>query len=504
MDRRVAQQLQTNILLGPYRGPEKGFLAGLWFYDKGPEPAWMGLSKPEHATEVLASRMLALLALQQEFPLIHPVVVPTAPCPASAFFLPDGLWYDLRPVNFPETVRAEVERVAAALRTDHSEYVQDVTAALTGRRPARFGAIPADWGMIDPTNEFSWAPPPPPVEVLPAALDKFGTPEFFYQLVSIDYRRERYLEALPDNELTDRAADAMLNVYDFSEAQKLDVNLDDQATVQALSRMGEVMEEVRLRRGEISADWYRELAKRWGLPKTPDKIRAALAGIRKHSSSLPEGGIADGVAKYGEVSHMEEALERGRFLISPASRYTEDPSLNRAQSAVELEFEYPVDLKRTRFELLSEDRKTNFGPIPMTSAKVTHRFSTNVYVFCSSRRLGPRLFNDFDADACLLIRDRHAFMSRLVAATTTLLPDWRVLAFDVNYLDPFSKDARAARPVFTKPIRYQYQHEHRVIWVPPTTKDALDPFFVEIGSLSDIAEVIRLDQRSGDGGSAAA
>lgn len=40
-----------------------------------------------------------------------------------------------------------------------------------------------------------------------------------------------------------------------------------------------------------------------------------------------------------------------------------------------------------------------------------------------------------------------------------------------------------------------YQHEHRLAAIPPDeATDSLTPFFVEIGNLEDIAELVTIDR----------
>ena len=59
------------------------------------------------------------------------------------------------------------------------------------------------------------------------------------------------------------------------------------------------------------------------------------------------------------------------------------------------------------------------------------------------------------------------------------------------YYDPWTVRRDQLKPIFLKNFKYLYQNEYRFVWqVPPSA--ALSPFFVELGSLSDIAEFYEL------------
>jgi hypothetical protein len=360
--------------------------------------------------------------------------------------------------------------------------------AMRGRRPIGWSPLLPELGFTDPENECSIAPPLPCVLLDEDALGEWGTPELFGRLVYWDYRRERYLSALSDEELDQRAADAWLNAYDYEGESKLIVNFSDPNHVQAFARFGEVMQELMLRHGEIPENWYTELGTRWGVKPGSKTTARALEWIKARQGLA----VTDSIIRYSKLPYLKEALERGRFVLRGASGYKEDPSLNRAQTAEELEIAYDIDLKRTRVELLAEDGKQKIGDLKPFRARVTKRAPTDAYVFCTTRRISARLLEDFGATAFLLIHDRKAFLERLSAVTKVVLPSWDMLAFDVAYFDPFSKDAGNAQPLFTKPASYQYQHEHRVIWLPPSPRFDLPEISFEMGPLKDISEIVNL------------
>ena len=67
----------------------------------------------------------------------------------------------------------------------------------------------------------------------------------------------------------------------------------------------------------------------------------------------------------------------------------------------------------------------------------------------------------------------------------------KVLTCPVFYYDPFNIEAPTiVDEIFlSKPFRFAYQHEYRLV-VLPTKPQNLDAFFIELGPLGDIAELI--------------
>lgn len=442
---------------------------------------WLIMAKPEHVTTHLAARVAAVVTAHAQFPLLHPCLHPRRPAAAVGFILPNGAIGDPRH-QFPTRLVREIDRVARVLTLGHGPYVTALASALRGRRPAGFAPIPAELGFTDPANECAWAPPPPRVSVRTNELVPFNVPDALLHVVAEDYSRERYLEGLTDDEVMQRAEDALVNTHNFEEPSALVVDVADASIVRSLARLTEAVAEMRLRHGGTTERWMAELLPRWALPEPGrpliERVNTYIKGVTEHPS--------DGLVKYGRREHLAPMLERGRVRLAPAAAYA-DPSLNRARQATELELEVFVDTTRTRFQVLDEAGEEVLGTLSPPRATITRRARSNYLVLCTSRRLSARLFFDFDADACLVVRDRAEFVRRLTAAVSDALPGWAFSQGDVRYFDPFSPDAGRASIPFFKPVRYEYQHEHRIAVVPPESTDTLDPVFVELGPLHDIA-----------------
>ena len=112
------------------------------------------------------------------------------------------------------------------------------------------------------------------------------------------------------------------------------------------------------------------------------------------------------------------------------------------------------------------------------------------YVSCFARNLSLRLFADFEADCCLVITNPERFGVRFIDAVKGRLPKWGILPTFVEYIDPLNPSNSWDKIYETKHFRYAYQREFRFAIVPPTPQTVLDPFFLELGNLSDCCQLL--------------
>ena len=111
-----------------------------------------------------------------------------------------------------------------------------------------------------------------------------------------------------------------------------------------------------------------------------------------------------------------------------------------------------------------------------------------------SLSLDHRLFGDFGYNAGVIVRDHEAFEDRLSRAVARHLPGWIGGAGPVRYVDPFNCTKDDIDVFLGKHHRFWYQHEYRCMWVPSDRSiTRLEPFFVELGSLRDICQMVALD-----------
>ena len=122
---------------------------------------------------------------------------------------------------------------------------------------------------------------------------------------------------------------------------------------------------------------------------------------------------------------------------------------------------------------------------------VTNRYPTDFYVYCMTKIYQHRLFDDFDADACLLIYDIKIFLNKFLKCLKTSYSDWLLRSEEVRYYDPFFPIISSSIP-FNKHYRFWYQGEFRIVFKPKNLVEKLEPIDLELGSLDNCSELILL------------
>ena len=292
------------MAISPYCGHGAPFAAALTLVPYGTKSVWLCVATPGAATRTISAQLLAIVVAHLQVPLLHPVLHPRREAPATAFLSQHGQVGDMRGPFMP-TVVEELERIARALLDEHSALVADVAAALSGRRPMAFKSIPPGLPLRDPNNECSWAPPPPIIPIIPGSLKPYDDPEALFRLVSYDYEQERYLEGLTDDEVLERATEALVNAYNFDQrGRKVLIDLSDPLVVRALARLGEAADENVFRHGGDPKRWIEQLAPRWALPDNSGPlVERVREWIRSHRP-----GPVQGFVRYGRCEHLTSML----------------------------------------------------------------------------------------------------------------------------------------------------------------------------------------------------
>ena len=94
-------------------------------------------------------------------------------------------------------------------------------------------------------------------------------------------------------------------------------------------------------------------------------------------------------------------------------------------------------------------------------------------------------------DAALIIHDPKTFRARLAAAVNQKHPRAILKESPLRYYDPYTIRRDQLVPIFSKNFRYTYQNEYRMSWIVQDS-EPLQPFFVELGALADLASVVEL------------
>ncbi len=197
------------------------------------------------------------------------------------------------------------------------------------------------------------------------------------------------------------------------------------------------------------------------------------------------------LVKYGRAEHLRPAFQEGAVRIAPASSYN-DPSLNPAMRDDELVVNLQPNPHLGTLTVFDRYTLRPKGVLHPETLTVTRAAQTNFYVYCVAAGVEARLFLDFDADSCLVITDELRFLERFASAVGEILPGWSCVAGPVGYYDPLRTGLEHLSAFFSKHLRYCCQKEYRVVWVPPTDLQELDPLYVRLGDLSDCTELVEL------------
>jgi len=299
------------------------------------------------------------------------------------------------------------------------------------------------------------------------------------------YRADPYMRRLTNSELDARAADIFSNFCRLGLDGKISPqDFREAAGEQWIIRLTHLFHEYSLRGAPFP----------FGLPGHPafphpsnPKAKAAVRTVR-------ERALAAGVRlfKYGRTEHLRALVDRGEVRIAPASSYS-DPSLNHAMRDEELAFEIHPDFSRMTMTVYDGQTGEPKGTVRPIDDRITKRSTTNFYVYCLSEVLEPRLFVDFDADACLIIHNSAQFIDRLGSALEQRLPDWLIGAMPVEYVDPLLATLGSVSVLSCKHFSFAYQHESRIVAYPPTDRSYLEVIHpLVVPGLGDSCEILEL------------
>ena len=297
-----------------------------------------------------------------------------------------------------------------------------------------------------------------------------------------EYRKHRYMEYLSCEELVDRTKDILANMTTLTEKGQLGLH--------GLGTVGQywmiiwthLLEEFVLRYGPYPNGFTDGVLKDASIVNTtypePPCSKTSIDGI---------GGVKPNqLYKFGKYEHLIEMIKRGRIRIAPASYYS-DPSLNKAIRDDELSIQVQKRADRIRIKNIEGEKIPAFG-----SVKYKLTSNTNYFVHCFSAGYTYREFDDFEANACVVISEPTTLFKKMMRAARKALPDYDGFASQIKYIDPLNCEPGCVDIFFAKHFKYSYQNEVRVIWLPKIPVEKIEPFFIEIGSMEKYAKLIRI------------
>lgn len=297
------------------------------------------------------------------------------------------------------------------------------------------------------------------------------------------YYKQPYLLLEDDKVIVERFSDLFTNSLDINHEGKIGISpmMEDDARFARL--FTEIIEEAR-NRGILHSSLTEEVKDQiqayfeHGTPLGVEMFK----GLEKTEDSW--------LLKFSQKEFINDMYKYGRFRISPASYYAKGSHI-RAVKDLETARNYRLkainDLLKGKSSFEFQGRKVEIknGVVPIELSM------DDYYLFCSCKEINRRMPTDFEADSVLIIKNKKEFIERLKNEMLISYPDWDFLERDVYYYDPYNDLPIDQNQEFYKHLSYAYQKEHRCILRPRRpTSETLEAFFLEIGSLEDIAEFV--------------
>jgi hypothetical protein len=308
----------------------------------------------------------------------------------------------------------------------------------------------------------------------------------------LQYRGDRYARHLSHVELNRRFQDVLLNLLTvtangigFCPSDIGSEEISNESTIW-MEKATHLFEEFKLRYGPYPAGLQ-------GAAPPPSKIPEFASELaRKAARRLEELGADPGevFVKFGKRKYMEMLHNYGALRIQPAT-YFAATAHNDAIKDDELTIGASLDLSREDvIGMVSNPNEVR--DLPRHRVDVKLQLESDYWLYCLSSSLVPRLFIDYDADACVVIRDRVRFNSMLQKASLQKLSGTTMSYSAVEYIDPLLPRSLMIPVAFAKHFRYSYQNEHRFCWFPPRPVTKAMHCDVEIESLTEFSDLVVL------------
>jgi hypothetical protein len=219
-----------------------------------------------------------------------------------------------------------------------------------------------------------------------------------------------------------------------------------------------------------------------GLPlhrPLPVVSRRDLLGAPARQRSPNAGDV---LFRYGPRRWMQELLDFGRLRMLAARDYAQMETDPARQDDELTKHAFSPGAYVT---LTLPDGSVSR---PIGDVRYSHS-GTDYFVYCVSNDWDTDLFNDFGADACVIIKNPDAFAQRLENVGKRLLPDWYFHHCPIEYFDTYERRSKERIDnAMSKDFRFAYQREYRFLFAG-FGKEAKGAQYLELGSLSDIAEL---------------
>jgi hypothetical protein len=305
-----------------------------------------------------------------------------------------------------------------------------------------------------------------------------------------EYAQRPYLRELATLNLCDHHSDLANNLMSVGRDGGPVVRAWDEDTELVLRKFYHVDQELATRVEELQLLHF----------ERKPLFKACIPGVADNWDILPRSLPKGALFRYGNLTWLKAFRDHGRIRWGSASHYN-DSAHDEARRDDELERQWSFCGDGFKIVPRQENIGCDLSPIPLSGrVPVSRKASSDYYVLCASSTLEPRLFSDFSADCCAVIRDPTALVHRIRKAMRSWawpwdcpVRSWEVSLDRIRYFDPFDTGLVQFPPVFSKPIKYLYENEYRFVLFPTEPRVALQEhveFFV--GSLTDIVDLIHV------------
>ncbi len=301
------------------------------------------------------------------------------------------------------------------------------------------------------------------------------------------YDARRYARHLSQPELNRRIRDVLLNLLRLTPEAKIgifEVNAENAIWVEKWTH---VLEEMQLRYGPYPSGFTPDIMNSEPFPD----FASALAGKAAKKLSALGHKRGDVFLKFGKRCYMEALYEAGALRVQPAS-FFRDKNLTGAVQDDELRLPFSFALCREDVIKIVKNPRDVPRDIPEQRVDVRIESSADYWLYCVTSSVEPRLFVDFEADACVIIRDRQKFCCLLRELSRRHLRSAAMREGPANYVDPLLPRSADVFVPLCKHFRYSYQEEYRFCWLPSPPVQKLSYVDIRLGSLADIAELVVL------------
>lgn len=300
------------------------------------------------------------------------------------------------------------------------------------------------------------------------------------------YRSNRYCRHLTQIELNQRLRDIVVNMLRLTSDGKTNLPPIESEGIRNMELWTHALEEMALRHGPYPNGFTREIFRDEPLPDFAGELG------QKAATALSTNGLqlSDVFIKFGKAKYMRALFERGAMRVQSASYYA---TSNHNDAIRDDELSLPLmSLSLTREDIVKLVRNPLDVPARIFDQRVdvTVRTESDYWLYCVTTAIEPRLFVDFHADSCVIIKDRERFQRLVTVQTTRYFPKTSHRHGETTYIDSLLPSAAVADVPMSKHFRYRYQKEYRFVWMPAQTTIELPYIDLELGNLKDIAELI--------------